>query len=138
MITLLPQLACMFVLTLLVWSYMYSLRLPYLRQNRINPQKLASPEAVNLFPERVNRPSNNLKNLFELPIIFYTLCLALNQQQMVDGLYSALAWLFVVLRVAHSLIHCTINRVIWRFTAYFLSTIVLIAMVTRFTIALFN
>jgi hypothetical protein len=41
------------------------------------------------------------------------------------GVFLALAWAFVVLRIVHSFIHCTYNRVMHRFTAYLLSSLVL-------------
>ena len=40
----------------------------------------------------------------------------------------ALAWSYVVLRVAHSMIHCTYNRIVHRFTAFALSNVILVAL----------
>jgi hypothetical protein len=130
--------AALMVLTLLVWVYMYILRLPYIINNRIKVQSLLSPDAVNtLLPEHVNRPANNLKNLFELPILFFVLCLAWFLSQQVDPVFVNLAWVFVALRYVHSLIHCTVNIVVLRFVFYVLSSFVLVAMVARFVMLVF-
>jgi len=126
-----PVLALM-LLTLLVWVYMYALRLRYLVAKRIPSQQIATPELINtLLPERINRPSNNLKNLFELPVIFYVVCGLLLALHQADAVFVRLAWAYVALRALHSLIHCTINRVPLRFAAYLSSSIVLWAMVVR-------
>ena len=135
-ILILQPVACMFVLTGLVWAWMYALRLPYILRSRVDLQSVATPETLNaVVPARLNNPSNNLKNLFELPVVFYALCTLLFVTGRVDGFYIGAAWVFVVFRVLHSLVHCTVNRVSWRFAAYFLSSLVLWIMVGRFALA---
>jgi hypothetical protein len=64
----------MMLLTAVVWIYMYARRL----ENKIAPQDLATPEmAAAVLPETVTRSANNLRNLLELPVVFYALCLYL-------------------------------------------------------------
>ena len=84
-----------------------------------------------LFPEQVNWPAYNLKNLFELPVLFYALCLYLYVSQSVDPVFVWSGWAYVGLRAAHSLVHCTVNIVKLRFAAYLLSSLVLWFMVVR-------
>ena len=116
----------MMLLTAVVWIYMYVRRLTYIKTNRIPPQELATPEmAAALLPEQVTRPANNLRNLLELPVLFYALCLYLYVTGSVDGLHVASAWAFVALRVAHSAVHCTANIVVLRFASYFAAALVL-------------
>jgi hypothetical protein len=120
------------LLTFIVWTYMYVQRIRFTLAHRISPQRIATPELISsVLPEHVNRPSNNLKNLFELPVIFYVVCgvsLALHQTS--PGL-TTLAWIYVGLRTVHSAIHCTVNVVALRFAAYFASSIILWAMVAK-------
>lgn len=112
------------LLTAIVWSYMYFRRIAFVRASGADPEEFRSPEALNaLAPAEVSNPSDNLKNLFEIPVIFYALCLYLFVTGSVDGGYVAAAWTFVFFRGVHSLIHCTCNRVLWRFCAYFASTL---------------
>ncbi|MDN0077590.1 MAPEG family protein [Crenobacter sp. SG2303] len=130
-----PVLSLM-LLTLLVWVYMYALRLRYLVTKRIPSQQIATPERINaMLPEHINRPSNNLKNLFELPVIFYATCSLLLALHHADAVFVQLAWAYVALRALHSAIQCTINHVPLRFTAYLASSIVLWAMVIRLALS---
>jgi hypothetical protein len=125
-----PVLALM-LLTMVVWIYMYIRRISYISQHRLDPSSINSPEALTAaLPAAVNAPSNNLKNLFELPVIFYAVCLFLAMTE-ADATFVNLAWAYVVLRAIHSLIHCTINLVTYRFLAYLLSGLVLWAIVIR-------
>jgi hypothetical protein len=125
-----PVLALM-LLTMVVWIYMYIRRISYISQHRLDPSSINSPEALTAaLPADVNAPSNNLKNLFELPVIFYAVCLFLATTE-ADATFVNLAWAYVALRAIHSLIHCTINLVPYRFLAYLLSSLVLWAIVIR-------
>lgn len=122
----------MFVLTFVVWIVMYTKRIRYMRANKVNPQQISTPEAIaDKFPAYVNNASNNFKNLFEMPVIFYGICAICLSLHLNDNLLTALAWGFVVLRSIHSAIHCSINRVLLRFTAYFASSVLLWVMVAR-------
>jgi hypothetical protein len=71
------------------------------------------------------RASDNFRNLFELPVLFYVALLVLASTGHVSPATLLLAWLFVVLRVLHSAIHCTYNRVVHRFYAYLAGGVVL-------------
>ena len=126
-----PMIAMM-ALSLVVWLAMYLRRLRYLFKHGIEAQDLATPEQRSVvLSEPVNRPSNNFSNLFELPVIFYAICLLLLVLRESDPLYVNLAWSYFVLRAAHSAIHCTVNIVTLRFAAYLLSSIVLWIMLGR-------
>jgi hypothetical protein len=132
-----PVVALM-LLTMIVWIYMYIRRIGYIRQHRIDPSSINSPEALSAaLPDAVNAPSNNLKNLFELPVIFYAVCVFLLATE-ADTTFVNLAWFYVVLRAVHSLIHCTFNIVIYRFLVYLLSSLVLWGMVLRLAIVTFQ
>ena len=122
----------MLFLTFVVWVYMYARRITFLTKNNIDAQRLATPErGAKIIPEEVSYASNNLKNLFELPVVFYALCLYLYTTAQVDEVYLMAAWVFFGLRVVHSLIQCTVNIVMLRFAAYAVSAIALWFMVLR-------
>jgi hypothetical protein len=122
----------MMLLTAVVWIYMYARRLTYIKENKIAPQDLATPEmAAAVLPETVTRSANNLRNLLELPVVFYALCLYLYVTESVDGMHVVSAWAFVALRAAHSAVHCTANIVILRFASYFAAALVLWFMLAR-------
>ena len=69
--------------------------------------------------------SDNFRNLFEVPVLFYALCAVLASAQHVSPFFVIGAWLYVALRCIHSAIHLTYNRVTHRFAVYVLSTAVL-------------
>ena len=126
-----PLLA-MLLLTLAVWLYMYVRRVHFFSANRIDPQSFATrAQAWGVGPEAMQNPANNFSNLLELPVIFYFACFYLYAMQQVDALYLGFAWAFVILRAAHSLIQCTINKVVLRFTAYALAAVSLWIIVIR-------
>ncbi len=126
-----PFFAMMF-LTLVVWVYMYARRIPFINSLNLTPEDLAKPgELARLSPAAVSNPSDNLKNLFEIPVLFYALALFLFVTNRVDAVYLAAAWVFVAFRAAHSLVHCTFNHVLLRFSLYLVATVAVWFMLTR-------
>lgn len=109
----------MLLLTLLVWVYMYYRRTSFLLGNKVDLRSVDTPEkAAAVIPDKVALAAHNLRNLFELPVVFYVLCLYLFAVSAVDQVYLFAAWGFVAFRVLHSAIHCTTNVVMHRFAAY--------------------
>lgn len=122
----------MLLLTLVVWVYMYVRRIRFIRKNDVSPKDLAVPgELARISPPEVSNPSDNLKNLFEMPVIFYALSLYLFVTNQVDAVYLGAAWGFVAFRALHSAVHCTINLVMLRFYLYLISSIALWFIVIR-------
>jgi hypothetical protein len=121
----------MMVLTLLVWLYMYSKRMPFLAKSGLIKKPLTALELTQASPPDVVSSSDNLKNLFELPVIFYALVLYLYATNGVDGSYVMAAWVFLVFRVLHSAVHCTFNLIPVRFLMYLISSFALWFMMLR-------
>ena len=122
-------------LTLLVWVFMYHKRLGFMRKKKIDPQVLINKAEGEKTLAPVAGPSDNLKNLFEMPVLFYLLCIMLFVLGKVDAMFLNLAWAYVGLRTIHSLIQSTYNRIVHRFSIYMLSMIVLIWMWLKFALA---
>jgi hypothetical protein len=125
-----PFMALM-LLTLIVWFYMYSRRIPFLQRSRTNLDTLTPAELARISPPAVSNPSDNLKNLFELPTLFYALALYLYVTNKVDATYLIAAWVFTAFRILHSAVHCTINIVLVRFWLYAISALALWFIVAR-------
>lgn len=124
-------------LTLAVWVYMYVRRIAFIQGSGIDSQDLAVPgELERLSPAAVSNPSDNLKNLFELPVLFYALVLFLHATERADAVDLAAAWVFVGFRVLHSAVHCTFNRVMLRFYLYAIASLALWFMLARSAIGL--
>jgi len=128
----------MLLLTFVVWVYLYIRRLAFIKANNIDAQQLTTPvRGEQIIPEEVSYPSYNFRNLFELPVVFYALCLYLYVTHGVDEVYVIAAWGFFGLRLLHSLIHSTKNIVMLRFIAYMASALTLWFMVLRAAIDFF-
>jgi hypothetical protein len=124
------------VLTIAVWVYMYVRRIHFITTRKLSPQDLAVPGALaRLTPPSVSNPSDNLKNLFELPVLFYALTLYLSATGKADAGYVWAGWIFAAFRVLHSAVHCTFNRVLLRFWLYAISSAALWFMVIRAALA---
>jgi hypothetical protein len=76
-------------------------------------------------PDEVGIPNRNLMNLLEMPVLFYVCCLAFYVTRTTDPVALGTAWAYVVLRVGHSLVHLTYNKVMHRLTLFALSNVVL-------------
>jgi hypothetical protein len=118
-------------LTMVVWVYMYVRRIGFLNTLDIEPDEVTPAKLSEVSPPAVSNPSDNLKNLFEVPVLFYAMVLYLYVTGQVDPIYTAAAWGFVCLRVAHSAVHCTVNIVMVRFYLYAASALALWFMVIR-------
>jgi hypothetical protein len=117
---------------------MYLRRISFITSNKISSKDLAVPGALaQLSPPAVSNPSDNLKNLFEIPVIFYALALYLFATRQVDTVYLGAAWVFVAFRVLHSAVHCTFNLVMLRFYLYLFSTLAVWFMAIRAALAYF-
>ena len=128
----LQPVVAMLLLTAAVWIVLYALRIPAMHKLGLPVQTWTSPDkTVEHLPPAVNYPAYNFRNLFEMPVVFYVVCLVTYVTGTVDGIYVAAAWTFVALRVLHSLIHITINRVLARFLSYLAASLVLWFMLGR-------
>ncbi len=109
------------ILTTVVWVYMYGRRLPFIFANRLKPKQMTPLEFARVSPPHVSNPSDNLKNLLELPTVFYAVVLYLFATRQVDAAYLGAAWVFFSFRAMHSAVHCTINFIPLRFVLYVIS-----------------
>ena len=127
---LLPLLTMVF-LTFAVWVYLYALRIPESKQLKMNLDGLQTRTQADQHLTVSAAASDNLKNLFEMPVLFYVAAMLAMVLLIQDVLLIRLAWAFVILRIVHSVVHCTYNRVMHRFIAYLASCLFLILMWIR-------
>jgi hypothetical protein len=80
----------------------------------------------------------NVANLYELPTIFYGLCLTAFAANVVDGTTVALAWAFVTTRVIHTTIHVTTNNVLHRFLVFATGVTLVAVMLIMVTVGIFG
>lgn len=80
--------------------------------------------------------ADNFRNLFEMPVLFYTLCALMLALRVESFWLAAGAWVYVLLRAVHSVIHCTSNRVVYRLTVFAASALVLLSLWLGFVVNL--
>jgi len=81
-------------------------------------------------PEYAAVPSRHFSNLFELPVLFYAVCLAAMILQVNGPVMVGLAWAFVACRYVQAFIHLTYNNIFHRMTIYFTGFGILLGMWT--------
>ncbi len=116
---------------------MYLVRVAEMRARRIRPQAIATSHTATEALQNV-AAADNLRNLFETPVLFFAVCGALAITDTVTPLQLGLAWTYVGLRAVHSIIHVTYNRVIHRFLAFAVSLACLFLMWALFGLALWR
>jgi hypothetical protein len=126
--------------TLVMWIWMYATRIPAMKEAGIDPQDAAYPGT---WSHRLRRPgvrsvADNYNHLHEQPTIFYALMFFAALTGGGDGLALRLAWAYVLLRVVHSLVQATFNRVMVRFGIFAVSTLVLMALTVRELLRVFG
>ena len=124
------------LLTFLIWSWLVWGRVSTLLYGRINPQKTADEAQSGKIFQKYENQSDNLENLFELPVLFYVAILLIAFIGVADSFYLYTAWAFVLSRTIHSIIHCAYNRIFHRFYAYIFSSLILWLMWVRIAIQL--
>ena len=121
---LLPLIA-QIVLTLIVWVTMYITRFREIHRKRIPADAFRSAlEGQRLLTDSAPA-ADNLRNLFEMPVLFYVAILLLYVTVLADTAYLILAWSYVLARAIHSFCHIALQRVPLRFFAYVVSTLIL-------------
>ena len=118
-----------------VWVRLYFVRVGEMKAKRIHPQAVATTRSASQVLEDVGT-ADNFRNLFEVPVLFFAVCLALAVTDLVSPLQVALAWVYVAMRAVHSYIHTTYNKVMHRFTAFLVSTVCVFAMWIVFAVSL--
>jgi hypothetical protein len=130
--SMLHAIVAMGFLTLVMFLWMVATRPLAMRRAGIKPQDAAHTSVLQeRLPSEVQRVTDNYNHLFEAPTLFYAMVLAIVVLGHADPLHARAAWAFVALRVLHSLVQATFNRVTVRFTLFTLSWLALGLMVVR-------
>jgi len=121
-------------LVYVVWFVMYVRRIGLMRRRPPTAEDFATSESSLRYFEPVDMPANNLRNLFEMPVLYFALVPLLLIAHMANHVQVTLAWVYVALRIVHSLIHASRGPMMARFAFYALSCAVLAAMWIGFAV----
>ena len=89
-------------------------------------------------PQQVQWKAHNYNHLHEAPTVFYAVAIILALLDAGGGMNALLAWIYTGLRVAHSLVHVTANKVLVRFVLFLLSSVVLMALIFNAAMIVFG
>ncbi|HKQ13615.1 MAG TPA: MAPEG family protein [Steroidobacteraceae bacterium] len=135
--TILTPVLALIVWTFLIWFWLYATRLPAMRAAGLDPGRVKRKSDLDPLPVSVQQIADNYNHLHEQPTVFYALAIYSHLVGVVDPLNIGLAWAYVALRIAHSLIQCTWNFVPVRFMVFSLSSLTLMVIAVRNVLALF-
>lgn len=124
-----PVLLAVFAQAALTFALMFGMmvtRTRVLGDKSVHPRDIALGQPN--WPEQPTKFANAFRNQFELPVLFYVLCILAIITRQADFLFVVLAWIFVAMRYIQAFIHVSYNRVIHRGGAYGLGAIVLVIM----------
>lgn len=130
--TILQPLVALAAWTMVMWLWMYATRIPAMIAAKVDPDSLAqdpTQKLDQLLPPQVSWKAQNYNHLHEAPTVFYAVSLALAPLGAGTGTALVLAWIYVALRVVHSLVQVTINKVTLRFAIFVVSSLVLIGLI---------
>ncbi len=131
------------VIVLAIWTLTVTLLILYQRL-KASASKVVDADDFKFgesdrVPPEVCIPNRNYMNLLEMPILFYVVSIILFITHTANGTtVLSLAWLYVALRIVHSIIHLTYNNVMHRFPIFTLSNFVLLAVWVHLLITLIN
>jgi hypothetical protein len=123
------------MLTLAAWTMVVLLFVPYRRFKAVFARKVTANdfkfgESVNV-PGEVSIPNRNFMNLLEVPLLFYVVCLTAYATHKVDRAALILAWVYVIGRILHSVVHLTYNKVVHRLAAFAATNVILVVLLLR-------
>ena len=127
--------------TMIMWAWMYATRIPAMTRLKVNPDKLVRDPNTSLdkeLPVEVQWKAHNYNHLHEQPTLFYAVALVLAMVGQGEGMNALLAWMYAGLRIIHSLVQVTANRVMVRFVLFAISSVVLIALIFHAALAVFG
>ena len=126
--------------TLVMWAWMIAVRLPAMKKAGIDLRRARGGRPGQLdgiVPDQAQWPAHNYMHLMEQPTIFYASALVLAVAGAGNGINAVIAWGYVVLRIVHSLVQVTANKISIRFAVFVLSTLLLAAQTLLAAIAVF-
>jgi hypothetical protein len=126
--------------TMVMWVWMYATRIPAMLKAGMDAKGMVGSTGASLraqLPDNVSWKADNYNHLHEAPTLFYAVAIVLAIIGQGDGFNTVLAWVYVTLRVLHSLVQATVNRVALRFALFALSSLVLTALILHAGIAVF-
>lgn len=133
--TILQPIAVLIAWSLVMWVWLYATRLPAMARAKIDGKAMVGSTGRSLRDDlvaagevRASWKADNYNHLMEQPTLFYAVALLLAVSGFEHEINTVLAWAYVVMRILHSIVQVTSNRVVIRFVLHVLGTLPLIGL----------
>jgi hypothetical protein len=111
------------ILTFIVYTFLPIVKKRALENGQVDLTRRALHSDA--WPDNVIKISNNVKNQFESPVLFYALCFMLWALNIVSFLSLVVAGGYVLLRMVHAFVHTGSNVIEIRKKVFMASTLLL-------------
>ncbi len=128
----------MVLLTIIVLFTLAARRFKAAKNKQVDPNYYKLYRGDSGEPDEIRKVLRNYTNLYEAPVLFYLGIVFAILFKVESNFLLYTAWIFVAFRYIHSYVHCTSNRIKWRFRSFLLSLIALITYWIGLLIILFS
>ncbi len=129
----------LWTIVMLFWAI--ATRLPAFKSAGIDVSKAVGSRPNQLdgiLPDSAQWKMHNYIHLMEQPTLFYAICGVLALTESGGGLNASLAWGYVGVRIAHSILQATINIIRFRFALFAISSLLLTMLAVHGALAAFG
>ena len=124
--------------SMLIWFWMLITRIPAMQAMKIELDPSIPPkDMTRSLPARIRWKADNYNHLMEQPTLFYAMAMTLALADPGNRIAFTLAWIYVLLRVAHSLTQTLFNHILTRFALFVASSLTLIVLIYEAAKAVF-
>jgi hypothetical protein len=116
------------LLGIVLMFVLYSRRLPAMAKAKPTNEQMQDKASLSKLPAPARFAAENYNHQFEAPVLFYALCIGAMATGLGSDMSVFFAWTYVGLRIVHSLIHITYNKIMHRFAVFSLSNFALIGL----------
>lgn len=131
--SILPPVLALVCWTLVMWFWLYATRIPAMKA--IGLHRFKEKKDLDILPLRVRQVADNYNHLHEQPVLFYALAFYCHLAGTADSFNITLAWIYVAIRVIHSVFQSLVNIIPIRFTIFALGSFALMGIAVRNAIA---
>ncbi len=113
----------MVLLTFLVFFYGIAMRVRSVKTKQVPAEYYKIFRSSQEIPERIIQHKNHVDNLFQIPVLFYAGCIMATVSGELTTSMVICAWAFVFLRIGHTIVHLTYNKVLHRLAFFIPSNV---------------
>jgi len=118
---------CIVLLTTVIGIITVTLRIQSVKNGEVKIKYYRTMQGQEV-PDMITRTSRCFNNMFELPVLFYVVCTLFIVSNIHSTVAIVLAWLFVLVRVVHTVVHLTYNNVLHRMIIYLVGSALVVAL----------